>query len=182
MDNKNDIDLKVFNVAKFYSEKILFPLMENYQKFQRISDFGAESIEEAMNIPSDIRELQRFNGLKGANDTVYNLLTTISSTIRLKGNREEIKQLDDLLKTLNKTKTIFYNDRTRFFITTLRGSSMAESLDRDYFEKIKMIISTCYINAEILMTKNKLLFADSKDEFLSDGEIKEGIMKDYVDG
>ena len=63
-----------------------------------------------------------------------------------------------------------------------KNNRRMEKLDRDYFEQVKKIIVTCYTNTEMLMTRNKLLFSDSKDEFASDDEIKEDILKRYVEG
>lgn len=181
MERINETDLRVFNASKLYAEKILFISLESYQKYLRQSDFGADNIEESNVLPEEIRNINRFNGLKAMNDVIYNLITTIKSTILLHGNKEEITQMNEIISIIEKIKLIFYNQKERFFQEAYNGSKRIEELDREYFEKIKKIIVTCYANIEILMTRNKLLFSDSKDEFASDAEIMEQIKKEYTE-
>ena len=182
MEQDKDNSLKTFNTAKKFAEEILFPLMFNYKKFQRQANYGHENLDNSLELSEEIREIQRFNGLKGMIETVHDLLYSISSTVRLKGNKEEIKMLDGLIKYTEKIKEIFYEHKERFFIHEYKNNKSIEVLDRHYFQTIKKIIDVCYVNSEILMTKNKLLFADANDEFSSDEEIKEEILKRYVEG
>ena len=83
--------------------------------------------------------------------------------------------------TTDRIKFVFYEHKERFFKTIYKNISTIEVLERKYFEKIKDIIDICYINTEILMTRNKLLFADAMDEFLSAEEIKESIKREYIE-
>jgi len=182
MVEREDTNLRVFNTAKRYAEEILFPIMETYQRMKRKSDFGCENIDEAILLSEEIRDIERYNGLKGMVDTIGSLLTSITSTVRLKGNLMEIKQLESIKEKIVRIKAIFHEHRERFFNSSYKESSMIDVLNREYFEKIKEIIETCYINVEILMTRNKLLFADSKDDYATDEEIKESILQEYVDG
>jgi len=177
-----ETNLRTFNTAKKFSEEILFPLMEDCKKYQRMMDFGSSTIEDATSMPEDIREINRYNGAKCYGETTLSLLNAIKSTVILHNNKEEIIMTKEIDDTLEKLKYIFYDDKDKFFIKVFRGTKEVEVLDRRYFEKIKKIIITCYINVEILMTRNKLLFADSKDEFATDEDIREQIMKEYIEG
>lgn len=179
--NKDETSLKVFNTAKLHAEIILFSKMEMYQTFQKLADFGDKNLDDEIEPSEEIREINRFNGIKGMSETVYNLLIAISSTVKLKGNKQEIKELGEIIDTLEKVKNLFYEHKERFFISTYKENKTSESIDRVYFEKIKKIINTCYINTEILMTRNKLLFADSKDEFTDDEQLMEQIRKEYTE-
>jgi len=179
---KDDTNLRVFNTAKKFAEEILFPIMESYQKFKRQSDFGSENMNDARLLSEEIKDIERYNGLKAMCDTVGSLLTAISSTVRLKGNKQENTEMQDLIIHIEKIKYIFYNSKQKFFISTYKGSEIVDTLDREYFEKIKKIVDVCYINTEILMTRNKLLFADAKEDYMDDEEIKESIRQEYVQG
>lgn len=181
MEERTDTNLKTFNTAKKYAEDVLFPKMDYYQKFQRQADFGCENLDNSKELSEDIRDIERYNGLKGMNDILHNLLVNISSTVKLKGNQTEIKKLEELLKLTDKIKELFYFHRELFFRMVYKDVKTIEVLDRAYFEKVKNIIDTCYINTEILMTRNKLLFADSNDEYMSDDEIKESIKREYIE-
>ena len=182
MEENKDVNLKTFNQAKLFAEQILFPLMFEYKKYLRQANYGCENLTEALSLSEEIRDIQRFNGLKAMAETCYDLLESISSTIRLKGNKNEITELTKFIETTKKLKMIFYQSRHKFFITIHKDFSTAESLNREYFEKIKEIIEICYVNTEILMTKNKLLFSDAKDDYASDEEIMEQIKKEYIEG
>jgi len=182
MEDKNDINLRVFNTAKVFAEQILFPLMFDYKKFLRQANYGCDNLADALSLSEEIRDIQRFNGLKAMTDTCYDLLEAISSTVRLKGNKGENDKLTELLETAQRLKMVFYRDRQKFFNMVHRELGTAEALDRDYFEKVKKIVETCYVNAEILMTKNKLLFSDAKEDYASDEEIREAIRKEYIEG
>jgi hypothetical protein len=182
MEDRNETNLKTFNTAKKFSDEILFPLMFEFKKSQRQSNYGHENLSLALEVPEEIRDIQRFNGLKAMNDTCADLLNAISSTVRLKNNKVEVKQLDEIINTVEQLRVIFHEQKNRFFTNTVRNMHQVETINRDYFEIVREIINTCYINTEILMTRNKLLFADSGDDYMSDEEIKEQIMKEYVDG
>lgn len=180
VERTDENTLKTFNPAKKYAEEILFPMMESYQRFMRQSDFGTDALNDAKLYSEEIREIERFNGLKASNDVLFNLINTIKSTVLLKGNKEEISQVEDITDNLGRIKEIFYDHKERFFISTNKGGKNIEIINRNYFEKIKKIILICYVNIEILMTKNKLLFSDAKDEFASDAEIQDEIMREYA--
>jgi hypothetical protein len=156
--------------------------MFDYKKYQRQSNFGCDKLLDARDLNEEMRDIERVNGMKAMVETTHDLLKAISSTVRLKGNKGEIAKLNELLELTDTIKKIFYRNKERFFIPSMRDMKSVEILDRDYFEKIRDIIDACYTNTEILMTRNKLLFDDSKDEFLSDDEIKKQIMDEYVDG
>jgi hypothetical protein len=180
-DERGETNLRTFNTAKKYAEEILFPKMNLYQRFQRQADFGDEDLDKAKEMSDDVRDIQRYNGLKGMNDVLYNLLVNITSTVRLKGNKKEIDELGFLITYVNKIKLLFYEGSSRFFQTEYRVGEIVEFLDRKYFEKVKEIINGCYINVEILMTRNKLLFSDASDEYQSDEEILKGIKQEYIE-
>jgi len=59
---------------------------------------------------------------------------------------------------------------------------MIETLDRKEFDETKKNIDVCYINTEIIMSRNKLLFSDEKDDYQTDQEMLEQLKKEYVDG
>lgn len=179
--NKEDNNsLKTFNTAKKYAEDILFPKMDLYQQFQKQADFGSIDLNDSVHLTGEMRDIQRYNGLKGMAETTYNLLINISSTVRLKGNKEEGTQLDILLKYVETIKNIFYNNPERFFVSEYKNGKVVDFLNHEFFEKVKNNINTCYINTEILMTRNKLLFADANDEYQSDKEILESIKEEYI--
>jgi len=180
--DKNETLLKTFNTAKLFAEGILFPKMKLFQEFQTQADFGHKNMEDAQEVSEEVRDLQRYNGLKGMCETVYNLLLAISSTVRIKGNTEEVTQLKNLLEYTEGVKNTFYNDREKFFITVFRNGNVMDTLDRKHFDKVKSTINIVYINAEILMTRNKLLFADANDEFVGDKEILDQLKQEYIDG
>lgn len=182
MAESTDINLKTFNTAKKFAEEILFPKMDLFQKYQRQADFGTQNLEDAVNLTQDVREIERFNGLKAMNDILNNLLINISSTVLIKNNKLEIKELNKLKELVIKLKVLFYEHKERFFINEFREGRIIEVINREYFEDIKEIINTCYINAEMLMTKNKLLFSDAKEDYVEDAEIRDQIKKEYVDG
>lgn len=180
MDNKFDNNLRVFNTAKKFAEEILFPLMEQYQTYQRQSDFGTSDLSNALYLSEEVRDIERFNGLKAMCEVCINLSIAIKSTVYLKNNKQEIEQLDGILKVLDKTKRLFYEKKVLFFKPELKNGYNTDTIDREYFEKIKKIIQVCYVNTEILMTRNKLLFTDLSDEFKTDEELMDMIKKDYA--
>lgn len=180
VDERTDANLRVFNTAKVFAEHILFPLMFDYKKFQRQSNFGSETLIEAVGLDQELREIQRFNGLKGMIETCHDLLEAIASTVRLKGNKKENEKLNELIITTDKIRKIFYEKKSNFFTSSFKGLEPVEVLNREYFEKVREIINACYINTEILMTRNKLLFADSSDEYATDKELQEQIKNEYV--
>jgi type III secretory pathway component EscV len=182
MPDKSDVELKTFNTAKKFAEEILFPLMEQYQQCQRKANYGANTPEEALLLSEEVRDIERYNGLKGMNDNTEALLYAISSTVNLKGNTAEREARDKFLVIIKKISNLFHEHKELFFKPTAKNMQMMEVLDREYFNKIQEIIRSCYVNTEILMTKNKLLFADSSDDYKSDEEIKENIMKEFVEG
>jgi len=182
MEDKGETSLRTFNTAKLFAEQVLFPLMLDYKKYLRQANYGCENLTDALNLTEELRDIQRFNGLKAMADTCYDLLKAISSTVKLKGNKPENDKLDQFIEIMQKLRMIFYQKRHKFFITINKDMGTAESLNREYFEKIKEIIETCYVNTEILMTKNKILFSDAKEDYLSDEEIKDAIRKEYVEG
>jgi anionic cell wall polymer biosynthesis LytR-Cps2A-Psr (LCP) family protein len=179
--NKDESSLKTFNTAKKFAEDVLFPLMFDFKRFQRQSNFGSEKLNDALEISEEMKEIQRFNGLKAMIETVHDLLYSISSTVKLKGNKEENKKLEEFIIATDQIKGLFYNNRERFFTSVYKESKTVEILDRNYFEQIRDIIDVLYVNTEILMTRNKLLFADSNDEYMSDEDIKEAIKKEYIE-
>ena len=180
IEQEKDNQLRTFNTAKEYSSQILFPLMFAFKKFQRQANYGHENLDNSVEISEEIREIQRFNGLKASIETTHDLLYAISSTVKLKGNKEENKKLNELINLSDKIKMLFYKHKERFFTSSFKGTNTIEVLDRKYFEKIKDIIDVIYVNTEILMTKNKLLFDDSKDEFKSDAELMEDIKREFI--
>lgn len=182
VDRHDESTLKTFNAAKLYSEEILFPMMDLYQKYTRQSNFGAENLEQAKLYNEEIREVERFNGLKGSAEIVLSLIHTIESTVRLNKVTEQINKMEEIIGTLEKVVSLFYEHKDRFFVSSYKNGKNVESINRHYFEAVKKIITTCYVNTEMLMTKNKLLFSDSKDDFATDDEIKEQIMKEYTEG
>ena len=147
-----------------------------------MTNFGANTAEDSIEVPEEIRQIARFNGLKGMIETLNDLIESISSTVILKNNKEEAKTLKETVETIKRIKIVFYDRKERFFVEIYKNGKNMEIINREYFEKIKEIISVCYINTEILMTRNKLLFSDSRDELSSDEEIKKSIMDEYVDG
>lgn len=181
VEQDKDINLKVFNTAKKFVEEVLFPLMFDFKKFQRQANFGSDRLIDSMEISDEIRDIQRFNGLKAMVETVHDLLFSISSTVKLKGNKLEIEKLKQTLEDTDKIKQLFYNHKDKFFRQEYRDTRTIELLDRTYFEKVKDIIDICYVNTEILMTRNKLLFADSNDEYMTDDEIKDAIKREYIE-
>lgn len=182
MGREDEVNIKSFNVAKRYAEEILFPMMNLYQSFQRRSDFGADDLDKAFLLSEEVRDIERYNGLKGMNDILGSLLSTISSTVILHKNKEEIEQLKLLQERVEKTKRLFYENRSLFFVRDYSNFGVREKLDRKYFDKIKNLIQVCYINTEILMTRNKLLFSDASNEFKDDEEIMEQIKKEFSEG
>ena len=178
--NSQEVNIRTFNSAKKYAEEILFPMMENYQRFMRQSDFGTENLDDAKYYSPEVRCVERFNGLKGSVDVLFNLINTIRSTVLLKNSKEEIEKMKEIIGVLEKVKLLFYNDKNKFFVSVYKDNGNVEEIDREYFEQVKKIIITCYVNTEILLTKNKLLFSDAKDEFASDADIMEEIRKEYT--
>lgn len=181
MEERDEKTLKTFNTAKLFAELVLFPLMRDYKRYQRQSNWGSDKIDDSLVMTDDIRDIQRFNGLKAMTETCHDLVKAISSTVRLKGNKSEVEKLKELTDYLDKIKFYFYEHRDKFFKVVYRDMKTVEVLDRRFFERMRDIVDSCYINTEILMTRNKLLFADANDEFMSDEEIKEAIKKEYIE-
>ena len=176
---KEDTNLKTFNVAKVFAEQVLFPLMFDFKRFQRQANFGDSILNNSLEVTQEIRDIQRVNALKAMAETTHDLLFAIASTVNLKGNKAEILKMKELLELTDKIKGFFYDRRDMFFMTEYKNGRTIEIIDRKQFESIKDIIDVIYVNTEILMTRNKLLFDDSKDEYLNDDELKEQIMKEY---
>ena len=114
-------------------------------------------------------------------DCCSNLIRAIESTVRIKGNREEIAQLNKLVEIMEDVKNLFYNHKERFFDSFHKQGMITEAINRLYFERVKKIIQVSYVNTEILMTRNKLLFADASDEFATDAEIMDEIKREYIE-
>lgn len=171
---------KTFNTAKKYAEEILFPKMDLFQKYQRQAGFGDQDLQASIFLTNEVRDIQRYNGLKAMNNILYSLLLNISSTVKINKKVNEIAMLDKMIGISKKIELIFTNSQEKFFNATYNGGIKTEELDRKYFVKIKDTIEKMYINCEILMTKNKLLFAESSDEFMDDKEILEKIKNEYI--
>lgn len=174
-------ELKVFNTAKKFAEEILFPIMADFRKYQRQANFGSTDLNTSLTLTEEIRDIQRFNGLKGMAETTQMLYSSISSTVLTNNRKEEVKKMLEMHELLNKFIRLFYDYRELFFVQKVENGVIRESLNRDFFESVKRGIEAIYINAEILMNKNRLLGIDSKDDFLTDDEIKEAIKKEYVE-
>lgn len=179
---KEETSLKTFNTAKKFAEEILFPLMEQFQSYQRKSDFGANKLEDAVLLSEELREIERFNGLKAMADACSSLAVAITSTVKLKNNKDEVQQLEKTIAYLERLKDIFYNQKNHFFISQYKNNQVVDTLNKEYFDKIKKIVQSCYVNIEILMTRNKLLFADASDEYKDDAELQDMIIKEYTEG
>jgi len=173
---------RTFNTAKKYAEEILFPKMDLFQKYQRQADFGDENLDNAIFIDSEIRDIQRFNGLKAMNNILYGLLLNISSTIKVNNKKGELKLLKSMITLSKKISIIFDENKERFFKNSFYKGQLSEQLDKSYFLKVKDVIEKMYINCEILMTKNKLLFAETRDEFVDDKTIIKNIKEEYIEG
>jgi hypothetical protein len=182
MEDQYRSQAKTFNTAKKYAEEILFPKMDSFQRYQRQADFGAPELEDSILLSEEIRDIQRFNGLKAMNDVLYNLLINISSTVEVNNSRVQVEQVAKLLNASKSMKEIFNNRKEMFFYSTYDGTKEIERLDRLTFERYKDTVDKMYINCEILMTKNKLLFAEVRDEFLTDEENLRNIKNEYVEG
>lgn len=180
--DKNEVSLKTFNTAKKFVEEILFPLMERYQRFQSQSESGADKYEDAKFLDVEFRDIERYNGLKGMNDTTLNLLDRISSTVLFNKNKEEIAELERLISILKNIEKIFLYHKNKFFKEKYKTDGSIETLNIDYFLEIKEIICSCYINTEILMIRTKLLFDDNTDDYQTDEEIMKSIKDEYIDG
>ena len=178
--NPDETNLKTFNTAKLFAEEILFPLMREYRGYQRQADFGADNLNDAASLSEDIREIQRYNGLKGMAESTYNLVDAIKSTVTLHNNKEEVTMMSNIIITIKKIKNLFYDEREKFFSEVFKNQNKISIVNRGYFERVKDIVEVCYTNVEILMTRNKLLFADAKDEYMDDAEIMSQIKKEYV--
>lgn len=181
MLEKTDSKIFTFNTAKQYAEEILFPKMDLYQQFQRKATFGCIDMNASITLPEEVREIERFNGLKGMASILYDLLVNVSSTVRLKKNREEVPMLNELLSIISNVKKVCEDYRGRFFCSVLKDGKQTETINRHYFNQIKEIVDSCYINTEILMTRNRLLFSDDSDDFLSDQELLNQIKGEYVE-
>jgi hypothetical protein len=182
MVENTDTNIRTFNGAKLFIEQVVFPLQLDYKKFQRQAQFGTDKLEESINITEEVRDILRFNGLKGMGETCGSLILAISSTVKLKGNKEENKELDLLTELIYGIQEIFYGHKERFFETDYKNGVNKEVLNRSYFNSVKNIIDVSYINTEILMTKNKLLFSDASDEYKEDAEIMQQIKDEYIEG
>lgn len=182
MVEKEETNLRVFNAAKLFAEKILFPMMEQYQTYQKQSDFGSSIMDDSLTLSEELRDIGRYNGLKGMADTCLNLAMAIKSTVYLKNNKEEMKQLNSIIDCMDRTKVLFYEHKHLFFKVENKNNAVVEVLNRIYFEKVKRIVQICYINTEVLMTRNRLLFSDASDEYKTDAEIQDEILKEYTEG
>ena len=102
MEDRNDESLRVMNAAKRFAEEILFPLMEQYQAYQCQSDFGSAKLSDSVILTEEVRDIERYNGLKAMCDVCLTLTLAIKSTVYLKHNSQEIEQnlpqvlIDDL--------------------------------------------------------------------------------------
>lgn len=174
---------RTFNTAKRYAEEILFPKMELFQDYQKQASFGHKDLEQALYMDIEMREIQRYNGLKAMNDVLYALLTNISSTVRINKKNTEIGLLNRMMATCEKLIYLFDDEKENFFIEKASDDGkIIEVLNRPFFYKVKNTIEKMYINCEILMTKNKLLFSENRDEIADDKEILKSIKEEYTEG
>lgn len=171
---------KTFNTAKKYAEEILFPKMDLFQKYQRQASFGDQDLQASIYLGNEMRDIQRYNGLKAMNNILYSLLLNISSTVKINKKTNEIIMLNKMIDISKKLDLIFNENQEKFFNYTFLEGKSIEELNRKYFLKIKDTVEKMYINCEILMTKNKLLFAESSDEFMDDKEILDKIKTEYM--
>lgn len=178
---KSDVNIKTFNTAKVFTEQILFPMMADYKKFLRLSNFGSINLEDSAFLTEEYRDIERYNGLKAMAETCYDLAEAIESTVRLKKNKDELNKLLEIKAYLKEIRKMFYNERDKFFKLSEKNPSV-ETINRVHFDKIKELIQAFYINVEMLMTRNKLLFNDQGDEFKDDKEIMDDIMREYTEG
>jgi len=173
---------KTFNTAKKYAEEILFPKMDLFQKYQRQAVFGDEDLNQAIFLDNETRDIQRYNGLKAMNNVLYSLLLNISSTVKINNKKNEIKMLERMIDLSKKLELVFNENQDNFFTKQYLEGKNVEELNRIFFLKIKDIVEKMYINCEILMTKNKLLFAETHDDFLDDKTILKQIKDEYIEG
>jgi len=172
---------KTFNTGKKYAEEILFPKMDLFQKYQRQAEFGSENLDLAMLLDKEMREIQRFNGLKAMNDILYGLLLNITSTVRVNNGKNQIDELEKMKKISHRLKILFDNGKEKFFDKLYDEGRLISFLDKNYFYKIKDLVEKMYVNCEILMTKNKLLFAENREEYMNDKDILNNIKNEYID-
>jgi len=172
---------KTFNTAKKYAEEILFPKMDLFQKYQRQAGFGDEDLNQAIYLDNEIRDIQRYNGLKAMNGILYSLLLNISSTVKINKKKNEIKMLDRMIEISRKMEIVFNEEQDKFFVMKYEDGKNSEQLNREFFLKVKDTVEKMYINCEILMTKNKLLFAETHDDFMEDKEILKSIKEEYAE-
>jgi len=173
---------RTFNTAKKYAEEILFPKMDLFQKYQRQAEFGSEDLNESLLLNQEIRDIQRFNGIKAMNNILYSLLLNVKSTVMVNAKKVQINELNKMLETSSKLKNIFDEEKERFFEDVFRNGRQEEKLNRNYFNRVKELIEKMYVNAEILMTKNKLLFAENNEEYMDDKELIAKIKEEYIEG
>lgn len=165
------MSIRTFNSAKRYSEEVLHPLISSHTNAKLTSRLGAPSIEEANKMPPGVRVWNRFNALKTRIAILQTLLTEITATILLNGDKGEAELVESLQTCLSNMETDVDE----------RSGELVEEGDRklsrppkltNLFKSSSSHLDKIYISTQRLMTTNKLLFYSEDDEFLEDSELR----------
>ncbi len=162
--------VKTFNSAKKFAEEMLHPLMMKQNDAKVKSMLGAISNEEAMRLPVQIRVMNRFNAVKERITFQKGLLNEVEPTVRLNGRSSEIDLIDELNKQLLDIENNCEN-HSEELIEEVGGKPSLTPLFKDVCNYLDRI----YVQLQKTMTKNKLLFFGSDNEFLDNEELMEKI-------
>lgn len=172
-------EIKTFNPGKRYSEDVLLYLIKSHSTAGLVVSFGAPSIEEAKQYSSGQRIVNRFNGLKERCCLQISLVNEINGTVEISGSKEEKIILSLILENLNNLKENIEEKKDE-----LLDFEIVHGIKKPYltkkFNEVNKYLDELYSKISSLMTKNKLLFVSSNDDFLDDQELKEKIKADNL--
>ena len=166
--------IRTFNPAKKFAEEILHPLMAAHKDAKIRSRLGAISDDEATKLRPEVRVIKRFNAMKERIIYQQTLLNEIESTVRLNGRKSEFKLINELSRQLSILEDS-YDDRSSELMIKSSGKLNNTSELTPLFKKMGQYLDKIYVQLQLIMTKNKLLFSGEDNEFLKDEDLMEKI-------
>lgn len=171
--------ISTYNSAKKFADEILHELMKSQCNSKIISRLGALSVLEANRLSPDQRTVVKYNATKERIIFQQTLINEIEATVVINAVQIEIDLLNKLKTNLDDLEQNF-EDRKDEIMEVVVIQGVKRPTLTTMFSDINKYLDTIYVQIQRIMTKNKLLFTSSNDDYLEDQELKEKIKADNL--